>query len=88
MSIHLETNTEWDFPDIDYTPYNNIISAVWPTLRHGLYTWGLIQVKDNYADRYYKSFTDMSIKDPCSHPDVLSCGITGDYNNRIMLNLH
>ncbi|XP_071153805.1 uncharacterized protein [Mytilus edulis] len=86
MSIHLETNTEWNFPDIDYTPYNNIISAVWPTLRHGLYTWGLIQVKDNYADRYYKSFTDMSIKDPCSHPDVLSCGITDEQYVNVIFN--
>ncbi|XP_052095905.1 uncharacterized protein LOC127731087 [Mytilus californianus] len=86
MDIHLETNTGWDFPDIDYTPYNNIISAVWPTLRHGLYTWGVIQVKVNYAYRYYKSFTDMVIQDPCSHPDVVSCGKTDEQYINVILN--
>ncbi|CAC5401969.1 unnamed protein product [Mytilus coruscus] len=86
MDIHLETNTGWDFPDIDYTPYNNIISAVWPELRHGLYTWGVIQVKVNYADRYYKSFTDMVIQDPCSHPDVVSCGKTDEQYINVILN--
>ncbi|XP_052095904.1 uncharacterized protein LOC127731085 [Mytilus californianus] len=86
MRIHLETNTEWDFLDIDYTPYTNIISAVWPTLRHGLYTWGVIQVKVNYADRYYKSFTDMAIQDPCSHPDVVSCGKTDEQYINVIFN--
>jgi hypothetical protein len=54
---------EWALPDVDYTPYTNIISAVWPTLRHKSYTWGVIQATVNNVDRFYKSFTDIIITD-------------------------
>ena len=32
--IYLEENAIWTALDVDYTPYNNIISAVWPQLRY------------------------------------------------------
>jgi hypothetical protein len=35
--VYLEENTAWTLPDVDYTPYQNILSAVWPSLRHKSY---------------------------------------------------
>jgi len=31
--IRLEKNSNWNIGDVDYTPFTNILSAVWPTLR-------------------------------------------------------
>jgi hypothetical protein len=31
--IFLDENDIWKQSDIDYTPYSNMLSAVWPTLR-------------------------------------------------------
>ena len=84
-NVHFESNTEWALPDVDYTPYTNILSAVWPTLRHKSYTWGVIQATVNNVDRFYKSFTDIIITDPCSHPDVITCGHTGNYDILIQI---
>lgn len=32
-TILLEENDIWEESDKDYTPYSNMLSAVWPTLR-------------------------------------------------------
>ena len=32
--ISLKENDIWTDSDVDYTPYRNIISAVWPQLRY------------------------------------------------------
>ncbi|XP_055958811.1 uncharacterized protein LOC126830508 [Patella vulgata] len=74
-SISLDQNAVWSKPDVDYTPYKNIISAVWPTLRHRNYTWGLLE---DQALSIVTHFTrpKMTIRDPCSHPDVIQCGQT------------
>ena len=31
--IDLKENADWTYADVDYSPYSNIISAVWPKLR-------------------------------------------------------
>jgi hypothetical protein len=78
--IYLEENTAWTLPDVDYTPYQNILSAVWPSLRHKSYNWGVLKVDVNNADTFYKDFTELSVTDPCSRPETIKCGITGNTN--------
>ena len=78
--MYLEENTAWTLPDVDYTPYQNILSAVWPSLRHKSYNWGVLKVDVNNADTFYKDFTELSVMDPCSHPETIKCGITGNTN--------
>ena len=74
--VYLEENTAWTLPDVDYTPYQNILSAVWPSLRHKSYNWGVLKVDVNNADTFYKDFTEVLITDPCSHPETIKCGNT------------
>lgn len=76
-NINLETNAAWPLLDEDYTPFKNVLSAVWPTLRHTSYQWGVIQIKSIDAQTFYKELTDIVISDPCSHPDSVQCGQTG-----------
>jgi len=78
--IYLEENTAWTLPDADYTPYQNILSAVWPSLRHKSYNWGVLKVDVNNADTFYTDFTELSVTDPCSRPETIKCGITGNTN--------
>ena len=68
----------WPSADVDYTPYKNVLSAVWPSLRHRSFQWGVILVQINEALTYYKDFTEVKITDPCSHPDRIKCGATGN----------
>lgn len=55
-----------------------MLSAVWPTLRHSSYQWAVVEVKTNNAFTFYEKYTDIVIKDPCSHPDMIQCGQTGN----------
>ncbi|ESO83749.1 hypothetical protein LOTGIDRAFT_168990 [Lottia gigantea] len=71
--IKLEQNARWNEPDVDYTPYNDIISAVWPTLRHRNYTWGLLEGPLQPTSTLYSN-PDIIIPDPCSHPSTIICG--------------
>jgi hypothetical protein len=34
----------------------------------------------NNADTFYKDFTELSVMDPCSRPETIKCGITGNTN--------
>ena len=34
----------------------------------------------NNADTFYKDFTELSVTDPCSRPETIKCGITGNTN--------
>ncbi|XP_060580924.1 uncharacterized protein LOC132737608 [Ruditapes philippinarum] len=80
--IYLEENSIWETPDEDYTPYTNILSAVWPTLRYTKYYWAVLLVKVNDPTVFYKSTDTLDLKEPCSHPDAIKCGTTEqDYVN-------
>ncbi|XP_076075242.1 uncharacterized protein LOC143046127 [Mytilus galloprovincialis] len=85
-NINLETNAAWPLLDEDYTPFKNVLSAVWPTLRHTSYQWGVIQIKSIDAQTFYKELTDIVISDPCSHPDSVQCGQTEDNYVNAMFN--
>ncbi|XP_021364672.1 uncharacterized protein LOC110457646 [Mizuhopecten yessoensis] len=74
--IDLPVNSAWSEEDKDYTPYTNQLSAVWPRLMHGEYTWAVLLVT-NMAD--VKRFTDTyleHLRDLCSHPNTIKCNTT------------
>lgn len=78
LPVYLEENARWPTPDKDYTPYKNIISAVWPSLRHGNYKYAIIDAKNVDVTTYYKQVNQLNLKDPCI-PDAIRCGTTGKY---------
>ena len=78
--VYLEENTVWTLPDVDYTLYQNILSVVWPSLRHKSYNWGVLKVVVNKADTFYRDFTELLVTDSCSHPETIKCGSTGSEN--------
>ncbi|XP_046557202.1 uncharacterized protein LOC124266452 [Haliotis rubra] len=73
-SISLDQNSHWKHDDADYTPYKNILSAVWPTLRHRNYTWAVVAGDQLVPSSHYKRETLMTVSDPCNVPDVIKCG--------------
>ncbi len=76
--VFLELNAGWYTSDADYTPYTNILSAVWPTLRHRNYTWSVVSGDKMTATSHYKRESIMTVADPCLIPDVIKCGNTGE----------
>ncbi|XP_046562884.1 uncharacterized protein LOC124271767 [Haliotis rubra] len=74
QGITLDQNSHWN--DADYTPYKNILSAVWPTLRHRNYTWAVVAGDQLDPSSHYMRETLMIVTDPCSMPDVIKCGHT------------
>ena len=76
--IFLTQNERWKKPDVDYTPYKNILSATWPLLRHKNYSWAVIDAENLDVASYYKDEAKLQLTDPCSHPDAIKCGQTGN----------
>ncbi|XP_067663255.1 uncharacterized protein [Haliotis asinina] len=74
QGITLDQNIHWH--DVDYTPYKNILSAVWPTLHHRNYTWAVVAGDRVDPSSHYKRESLMTVPDPCSMPDVIRCGHT------------
>ncbi|XP_071082513.1 uncharacterized protein [Haliotis cracherodii] len=74
--ITLEQNERWNIADADYTPHRNILSAVWPTLRHRNYTWAVVSGDQVDPSSHYKRESLMTFTKPCSIPDVIKCGHT------------
>ncbi|XP_063399976.1 uncharacterized protein LOC134684607 [Mytilus trossulus] len=82
--IVLVKNALWTVPDVDYTPYNNIISAVWPTLRHREYKYAILDGKSVGVATYYRQTGTLSLANPCSHGDQIRCGTTEhEYMNEV-----
>ena len=82
--VYLEQNALWLEPDKDYTPYKNLISAVWPTLRHKDYTYAVLNAKSIDVTTYYRQVNQLSLKDPCAHPDRIKCGHTSKFTKDIV----
>ncbi|CAC5386461.1 unnamed protein product [Mytilus coruscus] len=74
--VFLEQNALWTEADRDYTAYKNVISAVWPTLRHKNYDYAVIEAKDIDVTTYYRQVNQLNLKIPCDHPDRIKCGHT------------
>ncbi|CAC5386466.1 unnamed protein product [Mytilus coruscus] len=74
--VYLEQNALWPEADSDYTPYKNVISAVWPTLRHKNYDYAVLEAKDIDVTTYYRQVNQLNLKIPCDHPDRIKCGHT------------
>lgn len=77
--IFLEQNAVWKESDIDYIPYINILSAVWPTLRHRTYIWAVLEMINFDITMYYKE-ESLKLADPCSTPHAIKCGKTGKHD--------
>ncbi|XP_041351011.1 uncharacterized protein LOC121369994 [Gigantopelta aegis] len=63
--VILEQNARWFQDDVDYTPYSNMLSAVWPTLRHRDYTWAVVEGGPIEPAAHYKREPLMTTFDPC-----------------------
>ncbi|XP_053398947.1 uncharacterized protein LOC128556937 [Mercenaria mercenaria] len=74
--IFLEDNAIWKESDKDYTPYSNILSAVWPTLRYTHYAWAVLLVTENDPTVFYDRSNKLNLRNPCDHPDAIKCGET------------
>ncbi|XP_046571088.1 LOW QUALITY PROTEIN: uncharacterized protein LOC124279320 [Haliotis rubra] len=75
--IILEQNALWPMLDVDYTPYKNILSAVWPSLRHRKYKWAVVAGNRLDPTSHFKRQSVMTVSDPCALADVIKCGETG-----------
>eukprot|EP00058_Branchiostoma_floridae_P000533 XP_002586021.1 hypothetical protein BRAFLDRAFT_110187 [Branchiostoma floridae] len=77
--IFLETNHRWPLPDKEFTPASTKLSAVWPTLRHGLYNWKVISADSIRHWAYVTPQHALRYSDyDCDSPEVLACGLTKD----------
>ncbi|XP_041351012.1 uncharacterized protein LOC121369995 [Gigantopelta aegis] len=72
--VILEQNARWFQDDVDYTPYSNMLSAVWPTLRHRDYTWAVMEGGSIEPADHYKREPLMTTSDPCTLS--VKCGKT------------
>lgn len=76
--IYMRQNSRWEYVDQDYTPYKNMLSAVWPTLRHSSFNWAVLDASNILdASTYYLQENRLALSDPCSHPESVKCGTTG-----------
>ncbi|XP_067680773.1 uncharacterized protein [Haliotis asinina] len=82
--IALEQNARWPKVDVDYTPYKNILSAVWPSLRHRKYKWAVVAGNKLDPTSHFKRESLMTVSDPCALAHVIKCGETG----REFVNVH
>jgi hypothetical protein len=76
----MEQNSHWEEDDKDYTPWTNILSATWPTLRHRNYTYAIIMDNTLNAYTHYIRPDEMSYPDPCSLSTAIACGETGKFH--------
>ncbi|XP_062569401.1 uncharacterized protein LOC134231455, partial [Saccostrea cucullata] len=74
--VFILENAIWPYPDKDYTPNMNYISAVWPQLRYTSYKVAVLNARSMDVTTYYLPTTNLSLPDPCSHPDALKCDTT------------
>lgn len=77
--IDLGGNYFWEEPEKEYTSSTRKLSAVWPSLRHGKYSWKVI--KDDrdsgLGNSVWARIEKMNYDTfPCHSPLVLRCGET------------
>ncbi|XP_064643194.1 uncharacterized protein LOC135497317 isoform X2 [Lineus longissimus] len=75
LPIFKKQNDAWLIPDRDYTPYINILSATWPSLRHRKYKYSVIEDETMDAIAHFKT-GEIIFEDPCSLPTKIKCGFT------------
>lgn len=78
LGVSLPENAVWSVADADYTPFRTILSAVWHSGRYSSYKWAVIEDKSPEPVTYNKQTSPLSLRDPCSHADVVhsKCGTT------------
>ncbi|XP_070573766.1 uncharacterized protein [Ptychodera flava] len=75
--VELSEDSEWKSSDAEYTRSKQKLSAVWPSLGHGNFSWKVIsdQTLDLYAYQRPEQHIDYDSYE-CSSPDVEACGET------------
>ncbi|XP_070573746.1 uncharacterized protein [Ptychodera flava] len=75
--VKLSEDSEWIRSDAEYTRSKHKLSAVWPGLGHGNFSWKVIsdQTLDRYAYQKPEQHIDYDSYE-CSSPDVEACGET------------
>lgn len=46
--------------------------------RHKNYKWGVLEVHQEDPSIFYAKLDALNVTDPCSHPDTIKCGHTGN----------
>ncbi|KAK7500517.1 hypothetical protein BaRGS_00008092 [Batillaria attramentaria] len=72
--VTLAFNDGWSQGDRDYTPHNDVISAVWPTLRHPKVKWAVMVSQGPDVTSHFENSGPQPLSDPCSSPNVIVCG--------------
>ena len=67
-------NDAWNEDDRDYTTHSNIISAVWPKLRHSQVTWAVLESQGPDVTSHFLASARQPSDDPCSSPQQIACG--------------
>ncbi|KAL8561571.1 hypothetical protein ACOMHN_024807 [Nucella lapillus] len=74
MPVKMGFNDAWTADDADYTPHTNIISAVWPTLRHTHVTWAVLDSQGPDVTSHFLDPNHQPLQDPCTSPLQIACG--------------
>ena len=77
--IYLETNAHWFTPDAEFTRSKHLLSAVWPSLRHGSYQWKVVSSSEIERWAFTRPGEEQKLLYEtyhCAQPEVLACGHT------------
>ena len=66
-------NDAWNEDDRDYTTHSNIISAVWPKLRHSRVIVAVLESQGPDVKSYFLESASEPLDDPCSSPLQIAC---------------
>ncbi|XP_070572874.1 uncharacterized protein [Ptychodera flava] len=73
--VHLSADSEWPASDAEYTRSKSKLSAVWPSLGHGNYSWKVISDQTLARYAYQKPVQHIDYKSyPSSSPHVIAYG--------------
>lgn len=70
----LDLNAVWGQEDRDYTPHTNVISAVWPSVRHLNISWIVLASAGPEVKSHYFVSDAPSLQAICSSPLAIACG--------------
>ena len=65
--------------DVNFTqPYQCVSIS-----RHARYEWAVLVVTVEDPSTFYEPTSNLTLVKPCSHPDAITCGITGNNNTYV-----
>ncbi|XP_025085446.1 uncharacterized protein LOC112558908 [Pomacea canaliculata] len=72
--VSIAFSDEWSQEDQEYTTHTNIISAVWPTLRHSRVRWAVLESQGPDVSSHFINEDEQNMMDPCSSLYAVACG--------------